>query len=357
MKQKALISLLLSLIFVLQPLAVAAMETDQYNLPPVPLADIGDEVSEYVEESLFAAVAKVNADIALHQACIEAVGINRSGCDPTEKEAKKLAYLRSNDAVAKELFKLLGDGNIFVSHTGTWMNSHKFRSEPAAYKAGYLNSIYVAAPIDFATLSPTVRVFGVEFGTDKLDHFFQQGYKYYQIQNEAAAKGSTPEKAVQKAVKWGQMTERTYFGLLVSGVYSNADLYANYAGMKFYQSLTEPVSIGKEVRPAILAFEDNKWTLNVSNLREDLLKPFVSDHLNEALNPSGYAFTIFGSVRRSVRKNACSEWQQRFPDITADKLTSRSEALELWNGEDYGYTKHSRTVNVAEICFQDQVAR
>src|SRR5664279_2223510 len=115
MKPSLLISLFLSLAFALQPIAVAAMETDQYNLPPVRLADIGDEVSEYVEGELLMATAIVNGEIALHQACLDAGSAKRSGCGSHDKERRKLDYLRSNDAVAKELYKLLGDGNIFTS--------------------------------------------------------------------------------------------------------------------------------------------------------------------------------------------------------------------------------------------------
>ena len=149
MKLKALISLLLSFAFVVQPFATAAMETDQYNLPPVGLADIGDEVSEYIESDLYAAVAKVNGEISRHQTCLEARNSNRSGCGKADSEREKLAYLRSNDAVAKELYKLLGDGNIFVSPVGKWLNSHEFRGSPSRYKTGYLQSIFVAEPIDF----------------------------------------------------------------------------------------------------------------------------------------------------------------------------------------------------------------
>jgi len=37
---------------------VCAFETDQYNLPPKPLADIGVEVSDHVESKLRTAVDK-----------------------------------------------------------------------------------------------------------------------------------------------------------------------------------------------------------------------------------------------------------------------------------------------------------
>lgn len=354
MDLKGLLTAFLSVTFLIQPFATRAMETDQYNLPPTPLADIGDEVSEYVEQNLVAAVAKVNADISVHQACID--GSKASRCGPVDKERKTLEYLRSNDAVAKEVYERLGAGNIFVSHIGQWMTSHAFHASPSRYKVDYKHSIYLAAPVDYATLSPTVKLYGVEFGTDKLDHFFQQGYKYYRIYKDAAAHGMTDNGAEQKAIRWGQQTERTYFGILVSGVYSNADLYANFAGMKFYQSLAEATWIGMKTRPAMLRLRDGRWIIAGTRLRDDLLKPFISDHLNEALNPSGYAFTIFGSVHRAIRKNACGKWRQMFPDKTKADLESWSASLEKWNGEDYGFTRRSKSVPVAS-CFDDHPPR
>ena len=328
------------------------METDQFNLPHVPLADIGDEVSEYVENNLRMAIAKINAEIVRHQSCVDVTRGKASECSSPEKEREKLAFLRSNDAVARELYELSGDGNIFVSKFGTWINSHDFRASPSRYKTNYLHSIYLAAPIDYVTLSPTVKVFGVEFGTDKLDHFFQQGYKYYRIYNKASAKGASTEHAATKAIKWGQKTERTYFGLLVSGVYSNADLYANFAGMKFYQGLTKSIEIGSGPRTAAVVLRDGIWTVNDESLRNTLLKPFITDHLNEALNLSGYAFTIFGSVRRAVKKYGCPDWQRAFPHLTAETFAERSEILESWNGEDYGHTNRGRRVSIAETCYE-----
>src|SRR5258708_7916548 len=155
MKPQTLICLFLSFVFVLQPIATAAMETDQYNLPPVPLGDTGDEVSQHVEDSLRAAVAKVNAEIATHEACLFVVNAKTKKCDSLENERTQLEYLRSNDAIAKELYKLLGDGNIFISYIGKWMNTHEFHASPSRYNTTYLKSIYFAQPVDYPTLTPT----------------------------------------------------------------------------------------------------------------------------------------------------------------------------------------------------------
>src|SRR5205807_2698500 len=93
------------------------------------------------------------------------------------------------------------------------------------------------------------------------------------------------------------------------------------------------------------------WSVDMAMLRDDLLKPYLTDHLNEALNPSGYAFTIYGSVRHIVKKYDCPEWRQEYPNVEATEITNRSKALEFWNGEDYGFTKNKRIVAIGEVCF------
>ena len=352
MKLSALISLLLNFLLLANVAAVYAMETDQYNLPPTPLFDIGEEVSDHIAENVFFAVAKINAEIDMHQACLNGPKQKGSECRTPEAERGKLEYLRSNDAVAYEVFKLLGDGSLVLTVTGKWLIKHRFSHEPARYKTSYAESIYLVEPIDYLTMSPTVRIFGTEFGTDKIEHMLQQGYNYYKIYNGEITVGGTPEAAAKKAVKWGQITEWTYFGMLVAGVYSNADLVANYTGMKFYQGMTQPVQIGSVKRPAILSLNDGSWMVNrPQNLSDDLIKPFISDHLNEALNPSIYAFNIYPFVRRTVKKQSCPQWRKMYPDLTKVGLETRSTALTLWNGEDYGHLKKNMMVPLAETCF------
>lgn len=348
MQPSSTISILLSCVLWLNATAAFAFETDQYNLPPVPLADIGDEVSEYVEDNLRVAIARVNADIATRVDCLE----NKSrGCSSAESERKKLAGLRSSEAIAREVFNQIGDGNLFTTKFGNWMRTHKFRGQPDRYKTSYRESIFLLNPTDYLTISATVRLFGVEFGIDKLEHFFQQGYDYYKIHNEAVAKNGSESEASKKAVKWGQRTERTYFGLLASGVYSNADLYANYAGMKFYQGLTKAIQINGKTRPATVSLRKGAWKTDSVGLGENFLKPFLTDHLNEALNPSAFRLTLVRSVRRAVKKYSCPDWRQAYPNLTAIDLTQRSKAIEFWNGEDYGFTKKDRFVTIADSCF------
>lgn len=336
-----------------------AMETDQYNLPPTPLADIGDEFTQYLWDNIFTAAAHLNADIDAHERCVRSQYVSEGSiqalkCASEATERKKLAELQSPDALAKAVYKLLGDGTIFTSHTGDWLTTHNFAHTPARYKTSFTDSIFVTMPIDYATLSPTVRVNGVEMGTDKFDHFFQQGYRYYTIYSRELANGKTPEQAAKKAVSWGKMTEKTIYGYLVSGVFSNADLFANYAGMKFYLGLTQPLKLSDTARPPTFTLVEGRWHVNASaDERADLLKPFISDHMNEALNPSGFTFLVYPTVRRVVKKKSCPQWRTAFPSLTRDDISARTKSLELWNGEDYGFSRRSKMVTLADTCFGD----
>ena len=329
------------------------METDQYNLPTTPLADIGDEFTQFVWSNLLEAAATLNAKIDLHAGCLMAES-SRTLCRSAGKERAKLAELRDEATLAKEVYKRLGDGTIFTSHTGDWLATHDFPQTPARYKTSFSDSIFITMPVDYATLSPTIRVKGVEMGTDKWDHFFQQGYRYFTIYNKELEKGKTPDQAAAKAISWGRMTEKTFYGYIVSGVFSNADLFANYAGMKFYLRLAQPIRMGDTTSPPMFTLIDGKWQLNATaNERNAMLTPFVCDQMNEALNPSGYTSLLYPVVRDVVRKKSCPQWRTAFPSMTKNDFAARTRSLEVWNGEDYGFSRRSKMVTLAETCFDN----
>ncbi|HMU33809.1 MAG TPA: hypothetical protein PKC89_08090 [Pyrinomonadaceae bacterium] len=354
MKFPPLICAFLSLVFLGQGTMCFGFETDQYDLPPLPLADIGDEVSDHALKELFDVVARMNAEIAARRACIDGTQIEGKHCDGLDEDKKRLEYLMSNDAVARELYKKLGDGTFPLTKIGWWINTHEFHDQPARYKTSYENSIFVLLPTNYLTISPTIRMYGVEFGVDKIEHFFQQGYTYYKISEKAAESGISPANADKKAIKWGKTSERTFYGSLVSGVFSNADLYANYAGMRFYQGLTKPLKIGDRTRPPVLTFQGGAWVFtDIGEIRKIFIRPFISEHLNEALNPSIFSFFLRLSIRHVVKKRACAQWTKEFPTLTKTDLAATSARLEQWNGEDYGFTESRKFITIANACFAE----
>ncbi len=360
MNPHAIARLFLCVVLLMQVNVAFAFETDQYNLPPEPLADIGDEVSEYAEQNLRKAVSKVNAEISKRQTCLEnnSAKSEKIKCGSPDKERVKLEYLRSEDAVAREVYNLLGTGVPPFTESGSWMESHRFKKQPARYKTDFSKSIFFTFPINYLTISPTVNLYGAQYGTDKIAHFFQQGYSYYKIYKRGLANGLTPDAATKRAVRWGQMTERTFYGTLISGVYSNADLCANFIGMKFYLNLVRAIKIGNETKPAVLLIKNGFWTFNENgDLRETLIKPFLSNHLNEALNPSIFVKDLRSFVRRTVKNQSCRQWLDEFPKRSQADFDNTSQALKLWNGENYGFTDSRNFVTIANTCFGNEKSK
>ncbi len=357
MNLKVFIGFLLCVSLLLQPVVITAFETDQYNLPKIPLTDIGDEVTAYTFRNVKEAVGKVNGKIQTLAACTKnkkSANHTNKKCRLSRKTLKKLKFLRSDDAIAKAVFKELGAGFLPFTKSSSWMEGHKFAAQHSRYKTSFRKSIYITAPVNYVTLSSTVRLYGTEFGTDKIAHIFQQGYDYHKIYKQGLAKGLTKKQAVKKAVKWGQKTENTYFGIWVSGVYSNADLYSNYAGFKFYLGLTEEIRVGNDIRPSTLIIEKGTWKFNkAKDLSENLLKPFISKHLNEAYNPNKY-FNILGFrkvIKRVVKKRSCKQWFKRYPNLSKSHLEATTRSLQLWYGEDYGFSSSKKFITIANTCF------
>ncbi len=353
MKMQKIIRLVLCAVLLANSTFVFAFETDQYNLPPEPLADIGDEVSQYAEDNLRKAVEKLNNKITASENCLSKKNA-KSKCESAEKERAELVFLRSEEAVALEFYKLVGTGIPPFTASGSWMESHKFTAQPARYKTSFRQSIFYVFPSDYIGISSTVNLYGANFGTDKIAHIFQQGFSYYKIYNRALAKGLTAEEAAKKAIKWGKSTEYTYYGTLISGVFSNADLCANFIGMRFYQGLTRDVNIGDKIKPAILTLEKGTWKFNENiDLQTFLLKPFISEHLSEASNPSIFTkyFGFRAFVRRTVKKNVCQQWFDKFPKLDKAELEQNSKSLTLWFGENYGFTDSKNFITIANTCF------
>lgn len=84
-------------------------------------------------------------------------------------------------------------------------------------------------------LSPNIQVNGYYIGTDKLSHFASTGYIYYLIWSVSQKNGE--EEALKNAITYGVKDEQSLHGYWASGVFSFADLEANFQGLHFYRRM------------------------------------------------------------------------------------------------------------------------
>ena len=138
----------------------------------------------------------------------------------------------------------------------------------------------------------TVRFGDVLLGTDKIDHFWEQGYQCFKVSRW----GQEPEKAI----RWSTRMERTIWGLGSTQVFSFADLAANYDGFTFFNDLLEPQSEIQR-RPdgcveLVRPFDWSEW---------------VDWEYDEFLNPNAYEPEITQAVQenlRSHREEYCADY-------------------------------------------------
>lgn len=287
-----------------------ALETDQFTLPPAPLSDSGPVVSRAFYGTLKSFEGQPS---------------------PDENE------------VAERFFEAWGKG-LPTSKVENWVNrSADFSSARLDLKRS--QSIYAhaePAPI-LMDLAPTVNFYGVLFGTDKLGHFVQQGHEYFTRFDSCLLQGLGEDACLQKAVAYGVHLERSYFGTMLDGVYSNGDLSANFLGLMFYRHLFETIRFNGEILSPIFTIDADGLKMNPEIDAETMLKPFIMAHLNEALNSSLYIYSQ--SEIRAEILNRCASWENEFPELKF------MESLTTLSGQDYGHNRgYGIPMDLREIC-------
>jgi hypothetical protein len=122
-------------------------------------------------------------------------------------------------------------------------------------------------------LAVLLRLGDVYVGSDKLGHFFTEGYSYYELylrSGEAAA------------IDYGRLTEISFYGLLTTGIFSWADLAANLNGMRFWNELLalRPDPLTRQPPIPLLRCEQGQW----KRQRDFHWRDYVDDAWDEAVN-------------------------------------------------------------------------
>ncbi|MBA2710510.1 MAG: hypothetical protein H0U57_07965 [Tatlockia sp.] len=318
---------------------IQAEETDQFTLPPYELFDLGETASQKLAEILDSVINRTNSEI---QALVPKAA-------HSQHAASQLALRLKDSYIADLLYDQTGPG------FPRWLRLDYLskQSLPIQFKESRpWKTVYWLAfspfPPALIGLTPTINLYNHYLGTDKLGHFFMQGHSYYKLYHFFLNSKKSAEQAHKAMVNYGQIIEHSYMGTLINGIYSNADLSANYAGWKFYMNLFHKVRVGNKTLAPILVLKGNKWEFSKQVDRSKLLEPFVSDHLNEALNPSFYAYSR-GQIRRQVQKR-CADWIEK-KGITKPIITAKLEETSHWFGETYGHWLPQSTAITLETCF------
>jgi hypothetical protein len=152
----------------------------------------------------------------------------------------------------------------------------------------------------YIELSPISMLAGVLIGIDKLGHFLAQGFQYFE--KYAAMSGQSPTQRAAAVVALGHAQESGQLGVQTGGVYSFADLAANWDGMLFFLALFDDIDVGGERHARYFARDaSGRFALR----RDFHWAEWVKPDWDEAHNPSRVASASF------YRKLAHNFWLAR----------------------------------------------
>ena len=326
-------------------LTVSARETDNFFLPlDTELADLGAYLEAAHTIALEEAMSELNADIE------RATRVQRETA-----RVNRLRRLHDPETLARTFRKQFGQAIVEDTELEHALRGRWARQSYPGQKTSHQDlrmHFAVYTPLDLRrwgmlAQSHTIKAYGVYFGTDKLVHFHRLGFSYYSMYRSLIKTGLSAEVAYQRVLEKysedGILSEDAMFGNLSTGVYSNADLAVNHIGFKFFLNLTETIELGGRPREPLVVRSGVFWRLNRHvHIRSGWFAPFVSDHWNEALNPSLYQPSLRPGIRKALQRRASDivQFYTRNDGRPADPAYFDQLARELstYHGEAYGHS-------------------
>ncbi len=302
MKKKLLT---LSLISALNAFNAFAAESDNFAAHSLALTDAKADINQLANNYLKKVVTDLNLKTILCRT------------DKSETalyiELKKYFGNHSNGQLVKDI--LYGETiaknvlSLKESVYGNWTVSN-----------GYLLGRKKAALSPLA-LSPLIRLGNESIGVDKLEHMFGMGFTYFK-------KHHLEGKSIKSVLKTGVIYEKTILGgnVIATGVFSYADLSANFNGMRFWNHVLQKQDdiLGAENnRGPFITCENEKWSVNTDNAID--LSDYVDASFDESINCSKFANA------RGVRKFSRAIKSRGFSGcpIDSDKLLEMKAKYDI----------------------------
>jgi ankyrin repeat protein len=331
-------------------------ESEQYTLPAGrDFADLGPYFSKIAYDAVVGATAETNDAIAR---AIE------SGQSPAQIED-----LQSAEHIAGKVWQ-----HIFAAIPTNELLDATLASEAVQSRYPGLVTMYRPPvsiyddPLLVIDLTKVVRTFfrsgtvsagEYVFGTDKIIHFINVGRIYHAKYETRIKRGLPEQEAIKSAIASTSRnlltSESGVLGVFTTGILSNGDLAADFAGLMFYRNLTETVHIGPRTLPPMLERDGPLWRVQASP-GSDFFVAFITPHWNEVLNPNKYVRYTSGRIRTLVRERCPQvlDWYRDPRGQPRDRAQFESIERELatYYGVDYGHQRNSTNpVTVADICF------
>lgn len=274
-----------------------ASESDPWTYAYIPLADSATLVSEQLRNALQTTVAAVNAKHAA----------NISDLDDTALEFEFFTEFRSLHI--RDVTWGLFEQCIGTNNCPGWPEFERIQMHPgeSVYRAA--NWRYIPSRFHLASI---IQVCEVRMGADKLTHFFDDGFHYFN-----ALRSKRRDFDAEDIRQLSMAFEKSYMGTRITGIVSRADIEANLAGVRFYSDFFGGAS------PLLARDFDGRLTL----LRNPDICDYVTVQYDERVLENEFVFGLLDTTRARDRSNAL----QRV--IEARRIRATWLAVELDGAE------------------------
>jgi len=172
------------------------------------------------------------------------------------------------------------------------------------------------------SLSRTINVNGVYLGVDKISHFFGLGNAGFSRYNDYRKQGFTDQEAKDKTIRIAIHRENMLYGLLGDGIFSPADIEADYQGMQMAIDLSSDETPYFELQNGI-------WT----QLKPIDLSRYITPDFDESYNHNHFWLSRKKKVHQRTHDLYCSQQQpetarQRFERYDAHEKSYAQKYVE-----------------------------
>jgi len=271
--KKFLANSILLIGFLLSP--ADALETDQYMAWNKPLNDVSAYLNSFINQRTWQTLAAINQDTLQQQKYLSCEAVHKLIVVDYNKN-KGLDFI-------SEIERKVYDDPTLSRYPP--INTSKLEViERSIYKKSQLFKLKI--------FGININVNGIHLGLDKLDHILRTGYLYFKTYQKYRQYGLSEQQAEIAAIKKGIVQEKTYFGYWVSGIFSYADLEANYQGFRLHKQFC----LGNQ--PYLSQRRNGTWAFT----RAIDLKDYINPWFDESYNGNAYLQRRFKSIYSELKE-------------------------------------------------------
>lgn len=198
------------------PSVSRSSESDPWTYAYIPLADSAAQISERLALALESVIAAVNTS-----------GGER--LDPDDRAVEFAFFSEFRRRNIRDVTWGMFERCIGTGSCDGWPEIERIQMTPEESVYHAADWRYIPSRLHLASI---VNVCSVRMGADKLSHFFDDGFHYFNALR-SRRKHLQPEDIRRLSMTF----ERSYMGTRMTGILSRADIEANLAGVRFYSDI------------------------------------------------------------------------------------------------------------------------